>query len=150
VEAKKKKIEKIRSELVGEKLLDVLIEKFGILALQYSQGPQAREGGDLQQFQKGDFFPGFDKAIKNLKVGELSEVFRSSMGFHLVLLTEKNDGTFQNYRFKIMQKMVAAQTLENQEKMEQYLKVLMKKYKVSYLNKRYKGQLSVNLDDSKP
>ncbi|MFC1586187.1 peptidylprolyl isomerase [Fibrobacterota bacterium] len=149
-EAKRKKLEQIRSELSSETMLDIIVERFAVLAAQNSETPEAKMGGDLQRFVKGDFFTEFYQNIKNLEVGQMSEVFRSPIGYHLVLLTEKNDGRYENYRLKILQLMVIEQTQNNQQALQDYLKNLMKKHKVTYVDKKYKGNLSVNLESNKP
>jgi parvulin-like peptidyl-prolyl isomerase len=150
IEEKRQFLDKIRSQLLEVAHLDLLIEKFAGLAFKHSESEDAQAGGDLNRFQKGDFFPAFDKEIKDLKVGQLSKVFRSPMGLHLVLLTEKNDGKYENYRIILMQLMVAEQTRDNQIALENYLKTLMNKYNVKYLNNRYKGALSVDLKNKAP
>jgi parvulin-like peptidyl-prolyl isomerase len=144
-EEARKKLELIRNELENIHLLDERLRKFAAAALRFSETPESKVGGDLNSFQYGDFFKEFDEEIKTLKVGQVSQVFKTPLGYHLVLLTEKNDGSYDNYRLKILQHLLAKQTVNNQEELEKMLKELIKKFKVTYLDKSYKGSLSVNL-----
>lgn len=148
-EAKRQELEKIRAKLIQETSTEILLEKFTRLALKYSQTPEAARGGDVQAYAKGDFFPEFHKKSDHLQVGQLSEVFRSPLGFHLVLLTEKNDGSYANSRLKIMQYLVNQQTWENQKKLSEYFQVLVKKHKVEVLNPEYGAQPSAQMGSQK-
>jgi hypothetical protein len=42
------------------------------------------KGGDLGTFRRGDLLPDFEKAILKLKVGELSNVVKTSIGYHII------------------------------------------------------------------
>ncbi len=143
---KREKLEKIREHLLAEPHIDILLEKFARLAALHSEGEEAQLGGDLGTFELGDFMPDFDKNVKNLKVGEISPVFKTPLGLHLFLLTDKNDKSFENSKLKIMQIYVLEKTRENQEKLEGYLQTLYKKFNVKYLNPQYKGELSSDLN----
>jgi len=56
---------------------------FKEMAKTKSVGPNAKEGGDLGYFSKGDFQPEFEKAIASLKAGELSGVVETKLGYHI-------------------------------------------------------------------
>ena len=47
----------------------------------------AARGGDLGTFGKGDLLPEFENVIFKLKVGEISGVVKSSMGYHIMKRT---------------------------------------------------------------
>jgi peptidyl-prolyl cis-trans isomerase SurA len=64
-------------------------EDFAKLAVTYSDGQQALEGGSLG-WRKGQELPTvFADAVPGLKVGQVSEPIRSGSGFHLVRIDEK-------------------------------------------------------------
>jgi hypothetical protein len=61
---------------------------FQQLAKERSKGPTAQKGGDLGIITKGDLLPELDKAISSLQVGQVSEVIKSELGFHIFKRTE--------------------------------------------------------------
>jgi len=70
-----------------KKLLDQGSD-FNELAKQRSKGPTAQRGGDLGLITKGDLLPELDKAISLLKVGQISDVIKSELGYHIFKRTE--------------------------------------------------------------
>ena len=63
---------------------------FSELAKKYSDDPgSAAQGGDLGFVKKGVFYPEFEEAAYKLKVGELSGVVESPVGYHIIQLIEK-------------------------------------------------------------
>ncbi|MCF1438974.1 MAG: peptidylprolyl isomerase, partial [Shewanella sp.] len=69
---------------------------FADLARQYSEDPgSAVKGGELGWAQPSLYVPAFASTLKALKVGEISEPFRSSHGWHIVQLEDrrKTDAT---------------------------------------------------------
>jgi len=64
-------------------------EQFAELAIAYSSGQNALEGGDLG-WRKGSELPTlFADVVPGLQVGQISEPIRSASGFHLVRLDAK-------------------------------------------------------------
>ncbi|HEU4598058.1 MAG TPA: peptidylprolyl isomerase [Pyrinomonadaceae bacterium] len=65
-------------------------EDFSALAREFSTDPGSREqGGDLGWFGRGVMVKPFEDTAFGLKVGEISEVFESPFGFHIVKLEER-------------------------------------------------------------
>jgi len=63
------------------------------LAKQYSEDPAARkDGGDLGRFKKGDMQPELERAIINLKPGQISELVYTPLGLHIIKLEERMKG----------------------------------------------------------
>jgi peptidyl-prolyl cis-trans isomerase SurA len=62
---------------------------FKELAKEYSEGPNAKEGGDLGTVKKGEMIEELDDAIFSLEIGEVSNVIESPLGYHIVKVTEK-------------------------------------------------------------
>ena len=56
---------------------------FAELAKERSKGPNAEKGGNLGVIHKGDLLPELDSAIRKLKLGEISGVIKSELGFHV-------------------------------------------------------------------
>ena len=65
---------------------------FAALARQYSDGPSADTAGLLGTFQPGELLPGFDEAVAQLKPGEISDVVRTRVGFHIIRLEARQAG----------------------------------------------------------
>jgi len=64
-------------------------EDFAQLALQYSEAPDALEGGDLGWRDAGEIPTVFARAVILLRPGELSPILRSPSGFHVLKLLER-------------------------------------------------------------
>lgn len=59
---------------------------FAKLAEEYSEGPSAKSGGELGYFQQGQMVKPFDKAVFSMKPGEISDIVRTSFGYHIIKL----------------------------------------------------------------
>jgi peptidyl-prolyl cis-trans isomerase SurA len=71
---------------------------FSELAKSYSEDPAARkDGGALGTFKKGDMMPELEKAILNMKQGEVSELVYTTSGFHIVKLEERTSGKMKPF-----------------------------------------------------
>jgi len=64
-------------------------KKFADLARRYSLSPDAKVGGDLGFFKRGELPQAFDDAIFRLSAGQVSDVVSTDYGFHLFKLIEK-------------------------------------------------------------
>jgi len=65
---------------------------FATLARQYSEGPSADAGGLLGTFRPGELLPGFEEAVAQLRPGEISDVVRTRIGFHIIRLEARQTG----------------------------------------------------------
>ncbi|WP_299801811.1 peptidylprolyl isomerase SurA [uncultured Shewanella sp.] len=64
--------------------------KFEDLARQYSEDPgSAAKGGELGWADPNIYVPAFSQELNSLEIGEYSEPFRSTHGWHIVQLEEK-------------------------------------------------------------
>lgn len=69
-------------------------EDFGALARQYSEGAGRNDGGDIGWIDRGTLISGIEEvAFQKLKVGQVSEPFRTSMGVHIVKLEGREEGS---------------------------------------------------------
>lgn len=87
----KNKIDSIYNVLKGG-------EDFAKMAKSYSEDPgSASNGGMLPEFAKGQMIPDFENMAYSLKAGEMSQPFKSSAGWHIILL--ENRHPFESYEF---------------------------------------------------
>lgn len=79
----KKKIEEIRQRILKG-------ENFSTLAVLYSEDPgSSKNGGEYKNIQRGMFVPEFDAVAFRLKEKEISEVFETAYGYHIMQLIER-------------------------------------------------------------
>ena len=83
---------KARKQL--QKILDKLKKggDFAELAQTHSQDSLAKRGGDLGFFTKDRMFGPFSKLAFKLKVGQVSEIFRTKHGYQILKVTGKKPG----------------------------------------------------------
>jgi len=72
-------------------------EKFERLAKMYSQDGTADRGGDLGFFARGQMVKEFEDVVFSLKKGELSPVFQTQFGLHLVQCMDKKPAAPPSY-----------------------------------------------------
>ena len=97
----------INSENWADEKAGFLIEKiqrlikdgrdFEELAKEYSQGPNAKDGGNLGLVKKGQMIREIDEAIFSLKEGGISDIVKSSIGYHLFKVTEKYQSDLKDF-----------------------------------------------------
>jgi peptidyl-prolyl cis-trans isomerase SurA len=80
----KNRIDEIRRRIIGG-------QKFAKVAQETSDDTEsARAGGDLGYFSPGTLEPDFDRAAFSQKIGELGQPVRSSYGWHLIEVIERD------------------------------------------------------------
>ena len=62
--------------------------KFEDLAKKYSDGPSAKDGGDLQSFKRGTLSKELEDKVFALKAGEITDVIRTKQGYVILQATE--------------------------------------------------------------
>jgi peptidyl-prolyl cis-trans isomerase SurA len=100
-------------------------ESFAAAAAAASQDPgSASEGGDLGWESPDVFDPDFAAAIAKLKVGEISEPFKSHYGWHIaeVLGRRNHDETQEVKRLNAMESIRASKADEDTELWQQHLR----------------------------
>lgn len=75
----------------GRQILGLLRqgEDFAEIAREYSLSPDARQGGDLGFFGRGQMPSEFDAVVFDLPVGRLSELVKTDYGYHIFRVEEK-------------------------------------------------------------
>ena len=62
--------------------------KFDDLAKKYSDGPSAKDGGDLSYFKRGTLSKELEDKVFALKAGEVTDVIRTKQGYVILLAAE--------------------------------------------------------------
>jgi parvulin-like peptidyl-prolyl isomerase len=81
--------EKIKEQAKNLRKRVLAGESFEFLALKYSQGPGAQQGGDIGFVEKGTIIAAVDSAAFSLPMDKVSEVIESRLGFHIIKVVEK-------------------------------------------------------------
>lgn len=95
-------------------------EEFAKLARAYSEGAGAEDGGDIGWVKRGSLIKEIEEvAFQKLPVGDVSEPLRTSLGFHLIRLEEKDLGRLLplgDVRGKIREELYATALEERYQK----------------------------------
>lgn len=111
-QAARNKLEMLRKRLLAG-------EDFAKLARTHSDDKgSAIDGGSLGWSSPGKFVPEFEKVMRNLKQGELSNVFHTQFGWHVlqVMSRRKHDDSDEHNRIqirKMIHKRKAGEAVEN-------------------------------------
>ena len=80
---------------------------FSELATLYSADKgSAKRGGELGWAYPGDYVAEFEKAVMQLKIGEISQPIRSIFGFHIIELIDRRKETLSHERQRKMAKTI--------------------------------------------
>lgn len=71
--------------------------EFAGLAKKFSQDSLASKGGDLGFFEKKKMFPPFSERAFSMEVGEVSEIFKTKHGLHILKVTGKKPGVNRSF-----------------------------------------------------
>ena len=130
------------SEVKARERIDALLKRirdgadFAELAKTYSDdNTTANLGGDLGWFQAGEYGGGIDNALKDLKDGELSEPFRTDLGWHIV----KRIGVREKDRTEETRRAQARETLVNRKAEEEYDNFIRQMRAEAYIENRFAG-----------
>jgi len=99
--------EEIRSRIV------LGLEDFGDVAKNVSEDLSAANRGDLGWLIPGEVDPEFEKVMTGLSVGEVSQVFRTMVGYHIIQIADRRETDFSDER-----KRALAEQALRQKKLE--------------------------------
>jgi peptidyl-prolyl cis-trans isomerase C len=110
--------EKAKVEL--EKVLEEVRKgaDFADAAKKYSQDSLGKKGGDLGFFTREKMLPAFSEKAFSMKVGEVSSIFKTRHGLHILKVTEKRAGGYASFGAvkKNIEKKIKRQKLKTQTK----------------------------------
>lgn len=90
---------------------------FGTIAILYSEDPgSAANGGELGMVPRGTMVPEFDAVAFTLLDGEISEVFKTDFGFHIMQMIERR-GDQYNSRHILLKPRVSSTELNKSRKL---------------------------------
>lgn len=72
-------------------------EKFEDVALQYSDAPNAVQGGRLGLVRQGELLPAIERAIAALVPGGISDIIENADGFHIIRMDDKKPKQFRSF-----------------------------------------------------
>lgn len=72
-------------------------EKFEDVALQYSDGPNAIQGGRIGLVRRGELLPAIERAIASLVPGGVSDIVESPSGFHIFRVEDKKPKQYRPF-----------------------------------------------------
>lgn len=107
-------------------------KSFAALAQEHSISPESGAGGDLGYFQQGQLPENIEKVVESLKLGEVSRVVKSPVGFHLLEVPERRlpfQKTLAAVRNDIKKRLLAD---KGRAKLERWLGELKRNAKITY------------------
>ena len=106
-----------RIQSAKQKAQEILIQlqsgaDFTQVAIAESDGQQALNGGDLGWRKLEEIPTLFSDLVRNMQVGDISDVIRSPSGFHIIKLAEKRSGTAKHIVNQTLARHILIQTNE--------------------------------------
>jgi peptidyl-prolyl cis-trans isomerase SurA len=120
----RRKLTNMRERIIGG-------TDFGDLAKLNSDDSSAVNGGDLGWLYPGDTVPEFESTMKNLTVGEVSQSFKTTFGWHLVQVLERRKSDVSGER-KVMEARQILRERKADEAYQEWLRQLRDRAFVEY------------------
>lgn len=112
-QAIKSKLNDIRNRIISGELT------FPIAAEFYSQDPGSKQqGGFFGKVTRGDFVPEFDAVAFRIPIGEVSEVFESPFGFHILVIEERRGEQYSGRHILLQSKVGDQQLMDAKLKLD--------------------------------
>ena len=105
-------------------------ENFYALASEFSEGPAAKKGGRLGTFKQGNLLSEIEKEAYNIPLGEASDVIESSLGYHMIMVSNRTGPEEENSLTPNDEKKI--KTILYNQKLEQSVKKLSKDLRQEY------------------
>jgi len=85
----KQKMENVRKKATGVLSQIKSGKNFGTLAAKHDEGPGKSSKGDIGWFKKGDLKPELETPLQSLKVGDVTDLISTDVGFHILMKTDE-------------------------------------------------------------
>ena len=99
---------------------------FAELARAHSEDASAVKGGDLGWISPGDTVPEFERAMNDLKPGEVSDPVKSPFGWHLIQVLERRNEDMSKERQRLDARM-ALRARKSDEAYQEWVRQLRDK-----------------------
>jgi peptidyl-prolyl cis-trans isomerase SurA len=109
---------------------------FAALAREYSEGPSAERDGLLGTFRTGELLPGFEEAVAGLQPGDISDLVRTQVGWHIIRLESRKAGGHQPFE-EVREELRSELSRTKTEK--KYMEWLESLRQQSYIKILYEG-----------
>jgi len=120
---------------------------FATVAKEYSDDTLSKvQGGDLGWFGKGEMVPEFETAAFALKKGEISDLVKTSYGYHIIKVVDTK--TEKGKDGKESQTIQASHILLRTPSIDQWLATARKDAKVTYWLPNIEDKLDLNSNDN--
>jgi peptidyl-prolyl cis-trans isomerase SurA len=126
---------------------------FAAMAVIYSEGPSAKDGGVINYSGRAQLDPAYASAAFNLKGDKISNVVQSSFGYHIIQLVDKQGGKVKT-RHILMKPKVSVEAREEAYNRLDSLATLIRKNEIEFeqaatmfsfdKNTRNNGGLAIN------
>ncbi len=85
---------------------------FSEAAKKYSEDGSSSEGGDLGWLKPGDTIPEFENKMDELDLNEISQPFKTALGWHLIMVTDRRekDLSSESLRLKVKERLLQQKT----------------------------------------
>ncbi|NND93430.1 MAG: peptidylprolyl isomerase [Flavobacteriales bacterium] len=119
-------IKKVKDQLEGFRSDALGGRDFATMAILYSEDPgSSPKGGELGLAGRGQMVSEFEQVAYNLDEGEISHVFKSDFGYHLMEMIERK-GDFYNARHILLKPKLTSNDLQKaKEKLEEVKSLIM-------------------------
>jgi len=122
-------------------------EDFATLAILYSEGPSAPNGGEIGFFGRAEMDPEFAKVAFSLKNENVSRIVESEFGFHIIQLIEKKDEKI-NCRHILLQPKVTPEEIRDAKRFLDSIANLVRYDSISFENAAgiYSGDVNTKMN----
>jgi parvulin-like peptidyl-prolyl isomerase len=139
----KKEMTAEQKNAVADKAKKVLAElrtgkDFAASAKKYSQDPNASTGGDIGWFKKGDIKPEFERVAMTLKLNEISDVFQTDVGLHIIKKTAEENMPPKTFNEVSAQIKNMLELKKHNDEVKMFVDSLMAISKITFADTSYK------------
>lgn len=104
---------------------------FATMAVLYSEGPSAKDGGVIGYLGRGQLDPAYASVAYNLKPGKVSNVVKSAFGYHIIQFVDKK-GEKVNTRHILMKPKISVEAKEEAYNRLDSLAKLIRKDEITF------------------